>query len=222
MLSEQVASPSDTSAPIPRKVFSGSFKVLAVAISIALILSLVRWQLVGILTVFLEPMVEIAVWGFYAIAVIAVIARAFLAKGRSTSFRFAPLILAIASLCMFYFVPFSEIVRNIDFRWQLASRTAVAERVLRQEPKTNQAHPDLSVFVNLKGSERRLSDDGELAIYRLQGKQFVFFFTFRGVLEHFSGFVYSANDAPPSKEDIGVRRVEVEHLRKNWYWVGSS
>jgi hypothetical protein len=77
-------------------------------------------------------------------------------------------------------------------------------------------------LVHLAGSEHRLSDDGDVMVWHTPQKQMVFFFTFRGILDSFSGFVYSANDTPPAREEFGGEWIEVEHLRKNWYWAASG
>ncbi|MBL4954371.1 hypothetical protein JK635_19615 [Neobacillus sp. YIM B02564] len=50
----------------------------------------------------------------------------------------------------------------------------------------------------------------------------VLFFTYRGILDNFSGFVYVPNDQRPYKNDFDGDFKEIEKLDKSWYWVGSS
>ncbi|MNR19056.1 hypothetical protein D3C85_1358200 [compost metagenome] len=49
----------------------------------------------------------------------------------------------------------------------------------------------------------------------------VFFFTFRGILDNFSGFIYSSSDQEPQQEDFGGDFKEIKRIDNNWYWVSS-
>jgi hypothetical protein len=176
-----------------------------------------RWSLVGILTVFVEPMLEIGVFLVFGASLVWAAVHALrLFRGLRRN-RFTPLLLAIAALGVFIFVPFTKIYLRIDFARHLQARTAAAQQLVVSRasmPPNEREAPDLIPMAGL-------SDGGEAMYLRTQTNQMVFFFTFRGILEHFSGFVYSATDAAPETDDFGGNLIEVDHLRPHWYWVAS-
>ena len=50
----------------------------------------------------------------------------------------------------------------------------------------------------------------------------VLFFTYRGVLDSFSGFVYSSNDERPVNGDFDGDWHEVKQIEPHWYFVASK
>jgi hypothetical protein len=208
-------------AALQREDFSATFFLIVFASTAGLCLYLFRWQLVSSLSVFVEPFIELVVWAFYVVAVIAAILRAIVARNRSMEYRLLPLIVAAISTSIFLFVPFTALELKLDFREHLEPRTAAAQRILIREAGAKATPPWQPRSEKLSRSEAGLSEDGEVMVALNNKDQFVFFYTFRGILEHYSGFVYSATDAPPEDSDFGSTLVEVDHLRKNWYWVAS-
>jgi len=59
-------------------------------------------------------------------------------------------------------------------------------------------------------------------VYRRDGQTLIFFFDFRGILDSFSGFVYSTGNIKPQSGDFGGEFVEIEELRSGWYWASSA
>jgi len=59
-------------------------------------------------------------------------------------------------------------------------------------------------------------------VWRREDATLIFFFDYRGILDSFSGFVYSTNDSPPRQGEFGGKFVEVIRLQKNWFWATSS
>src|ERR1700730_3131945 len=62
---------------------------------------------------------------------------------------------------------------------------------------------------------------GDIVRLRRQNATLIFFFDYRGILDSFSGFVYSTDDSAPRDGDFGGRFVEIERLRQNWFWATS-
>jgi hypothetical protein len=189
-----------------------------VATSLAgLLLSILRWQLVAIVTVFIEPLIEFVVFGVFLGVFLWALVYAFIPFREFSCRRFTPIALALMALLIFVFVPFTKIVTMTDFALNLSKRTAAAESIIHSATSGAAISGGRGDRVSLPG----LSDDGQGFYWHTEGKQMVFFFTFRGILGHFSGFVYSANDAPPADGDFGARFIEIKHLHKNWYWAAS-
>ncbi len=47
------------------------------------------------------------------------------------------------------------------------------------------------------------------------------FFTYRGILDSFSGFMYRSDDTSPGDGDFAGEFYETERLRKNWFWAAA-
>ena len=190
-------------------------RAVLITSSLGLLISILRWKLVSIVTLFIEPMIEFAIFGaFFAVFVWALIF-AFVPLRVFTRRRFTPLGVALAALLIFVFVPFTELMLKADFYFNLSKRTTAVERVLRTSGLADTNTSGIGDRVSLPG----LSDGDEGFYWHSGRKQMVLFLTFRGILGHFSGFVYSATDALPEDEDFGCRLVDSEHLRRNWYWI---
>jgi hypothetical protein len=76
-------------------------------------------------------------------------------------------------------------------------------------------------FITLDGGDSQLSEDGLVVIDRRDGKAFVLFLTFRGVLDRFSGFVYSPTDDPPAQDEFLGDGREIDRLAPHWFWYAS-
>ncbi len=187
-----------------------------------LIVCIFRWQFVDILTVFFEPPVEIAIFAAFAAVLVWAIIHAILPLRGVRANRFSPLLLGLVALAVLLFVPFNEIELDVNFAINLHSRTVVAQRILASKSLDGPMQGGRGDIVHLTGSEYSLSDGGDVMVWHTAQKQMVFFFVFRGILDSFSGFAYSANDLPPENEEFGGEWVEVTHLRKNWYWAAST
>lgn len=87
--------------------------------------------------------------------------------------------------------------------------------------KPNVSHD--STLIHLTKKYQHLSKGGgEIVLEKKPRGYSVLFFTYRGILDNFSGFVYVSNDQKPLKNDFDGDFKEIERLERNWYWVGSS
>jgi hypothetical protein len=197
------------------------FKLVSATSLAGLLISFLRWQLVSVLTVFIEPILEIAVFGAFGAALVWAIVHALLPFRGQRANRFSPLLLGACVCLLFVSFPFTAVYLKINFMVLLHERTLVAERLVRSVQSSAPMDHGRGDMVHLDGLDSQLSDGGDIMYWHNQGRQMVFFFTFRGILDHFSGFVYSANDRPPEREDFGGEWIEVTRIRKNWYWAAS-
>jgi len=195
-----------TSAVLPTTV---------VVSALGLLISIFRWKLVAFFTPFIEPFFEFVVFGAFCAAFIWSLVYALVPMRGFTRKRLLPFAVALAALLIFVFFPFTKMTLKADFYFNLAERTAAAERIVRDSKAAVSGEGGRGDRVELPG----LSESDEGFYWHNQSKQLVLFLTFRGILGHFSGFVYSATDASPEDEDFGCRLVQVEHFRPKWYWV---
>lgn len=80
--------------------------------------------------------------------------------------------------------------------------------------------PDL---IKLPLKYRNLSEGGgEIIIENDQGLS-VLFYTFRGVVDNFAGFVYKENNMDITKEDFNCGNIlDSKKLKDNWFWVSCT
>ncbi len=68
---------------------------------------------------------------------------------------------------------------------------------------------------------RHISRGGAIMVERDDGVTSVFFFTFRGVLDNFSGYMYRSNDTPPPQYLMGGDWVQIERKQPYWFFCAS-
>lgn len=209
---ETPAAPQPTSRPLPPAT-------LAPSIVASLLLIAVRafeWSLMEWLTLFLAPLVALPVLLVFIGVALAALVDAVGGLWRREFRRAVPLVICLASLGAAVFVPWTPLMLDINFRLYRKDRQEVAEQVLQGGFRPNSK---FSVgLLELPPKYRHLSAGGEVDVEA----NAVLFFTFRGVLDNFSGFVYSPSDFEPSSIDFGGDFKEVRRIREGWFWVSSS
>jgi hypothetical protein len=134
---------------------------------------------------------------------------------------YIPFIIQMTSLIIVLTVPFTSIMLDLDFRLHLKQREKVVSKVISGDLKPNVSHnPSL---IHLPSWYGHLSKGGgDIMVERNGNETYVFFFFFRGILDNFSGFMYRSDDTPPQNGDFGGEFIEIERLKKNWYWVAAN
>jgi len=188
----------------------------------AVLICIFRWTLVEYVTQFLEPRLETAVAALFLVSLIWSAIYAVIKRRLGIVKAVAPLGINIATAAVVTFVPFTQITTNLDFRFHLNARTNVARDVLAGKYDDRVQNPGgRGDLIPLSGSLSGLSSGGEIVRLRRPGDTLVLFFSFRGILDSFSGFVYSSYDTPPVAGDFGAKFIENERLRQNWFWITS-
>jgi hypothetical protein len=191
--------------------------------SIVVLGSLFRWTLVDLLTPFLELILEMAIGLLFLSSLLWSLVHFVRFIRRKPNGGIVPLAINVATALVVVFVPFTLLTTNVDFRVLYSARMSVVGDVLAgkydNQVENAGGRGDL---IRLRGMRSYLSSGGG-EIVRLRGprRALILFFDFRGVLDSFSGFVYSSDDQPPGKDDFLGNFVEIERLKKNWFWVAS-
>jgi len=110
---------------------------------------------------------------------------------------------------------------DLNFRLNYASRMQVVAMVEQQSlaPQTTRDE----IVVPLPRRYRYLSrGGGDIIVNRSPALTIVFFYTFRGVTDNFSGFMYRSDASSPQQYDLGGKYVQIEKLRDHWYWVAAT
>lgn len=176
-----------------------------------------EWTLVDWLTVFLAPLLSLAVWILFALIYVASVVYALRGRG-PLSKRMLPLGISSAVLLLVLWVPWTPLWLDLNFRLYRSDRMRVVSQVQSGTLRPNVSYnPDL---ISLPRGLRHVSKGGgEVVVQHYPGGTEVFFYTFRGILDNYSGFVYRSDGSSPSG---GTEQYhEIERLTEHWYWVAS-
>ncbi len=103
---------------------------------------------------------------------------------------------------------------DLDFKLHKTQREVVIENVNNGSLSPNVVHN--SSLINLENRYPVLSAGGnEIVVEQHEGLKYVFFFTFRGILDNYAGFLYVPNGGKPTEcSDLNESRgVEIKHLK---------
>ena len=190
---------------------------------LVLFVGLFRWTLVEYLTPFIEPVLELAIGVLLLASLVWSVVHFIRTRKQTPKVGLPPLAVNALTIAIVTFVPFSLLTTGLDFRAHYRARMAVVSSVLdgRYENLV-QSRGGRGDFIALPGQLSYLSSGGgDIIRLRRQNASLIFFFDFRGILDSFSGFVYSTDDSPPRDGDFGGRFAEVARLRPNWFWATS-
>ncbi|WP_027409134.1 hypothetical protein [Anoxybacteroides tepidamans] len=181
---------------------------------LVLFYELFQWAIIDVVTPFFTPFLWLLVFGFFFITMVRTVIHLFKNKD------WKPAAIHAVTILLLIFFPFTKITLNLDFRMNQQEREQVAKMVEKGELRPNVSGD--ATLIRLPKQYKQLSKGGgEIVIERKNGKCMVLFFTFRGVLDGFSGFVYSPDDQPPAKHDFAGDFKEIKRMDRNWYWVAS-
>ena len=124
-------------------------------------------------------------------------------------------------ILLLFLIPFNQIIIDKDFKENKSDRNEVIYKIKDGTFKPNVSYN--SSLIHLPDEYEHLSKGGGDIVIEKQGESYsVLFFTFRGVLDGFSGFVYSPNDKKPQLDSFGGDFKEIVKIDEYWYFVSSS
>lgn len=118
-------------APQRQEINSGALKVALCASGAVIFVSLFRWTIVEYLTPFLEPFLEMAVAGFFVIALIWSIVHSIRRRSHGISTALLPVFVCLLTASAAIFVPFNALMTKLNFRVHYAARMKVVTDVLQ-------------------------------------------------------------------------------------------
>lgn len=125
------------------------------------------------------------------------------------------------TILLLFLIPFNQIIIDIDFKANKSERNEVISKIKDGTFKPNVSYN--SSLIHLPDEYEHLSKGGGDIVIEKQSESYsVLFFTFRGVLDGFSGFVYSPNDKKPQLGLFDGDFKEIVKIDENWYFVSSS
>lgn len=130
---------------------------------------------------------------------------------------FLPLILSVILIFLLIDRPLSPLFQNVEFSFKLDKREEVARQIINGEIKPSNDSGDLFLFPK-KYNNSSLSDGNE--VMKMNDK--LFFFTVRGILDNFSGYVFSPSGLEPTNEDVQATIIWMQKMNNNWYYVSCT
>lgn len=128
---------------------------------------------------------------------------------------FLPFGINCAAFLVVLVVPFTRWKLDLDFAWKFQERSAVINKVKSGELRSGEG-----IIIRLPERYQSSSKGGSIMVEQQGNATLVFFFTFRGVLDNFSGFIYvSDDDASRIHQFQGGRATVFRKLRENWYFA---
>lgn len=175
-------------------------------------------EITNVLSVFIAPFPMLAIGLAFVISLISSIAFV-VRKQRYRSLRaFVPLLIHVVAIAIALTVPFTEIKIDLDWRMNLNRRIEVVRMIEEGELK-----PESEETPNLislpRGYRRTSKGGGKVLVERKGDATCVIFYFYRGILGHFSGFMYRSDDSQPEDGDFGGERIHFQKQQEHWYWI---
>ena len=191
---------------------------LSVTVSMLLLLAYIfswtpLWGFIELFTT--DPLFNVySVYGL--IVLLSLVSLAINRKSRLLT-RLLPVGINIITILLLILVPFRNMGLHADIQNNFEERLRVVQLIEDEE-----LHVDNRGMVRLPFYLRYLSKEGGIVLVEQDADVIqVFFFTFKGVLDNFSGILYSSVDAEPQNGVFGADVQELERLKDNWYWIAS-
>lgn len=131
-----------------------------------------------------------------------------------------PLATQLVAFTILELVPFTKLWIEIDYHLYESQRQEVVERVYSGELVANVTHN--SSLIALGSEYSTLSMGGnEIVVQDIEGLKYIFFFTFRGILDNYSGFLYVPDGGDPRRyADLDEDDVtQIIKFADNWYYT---
>ena len=181
---------------------------------LVILVKLFQWDLVDAITEFLMLPVWLVVYVFFITITVCTLIHLF--KNR----KWQPLAIQLIAIALWIYFPFNQVNLDLNFKMHQNKREEIAAKIENGIVKPNV--PDSPSLIQLPKEYRGMSKGGGEVVLETKGEtKSILFFTYRGMMDNFSGFVYNPNDDRPLKSDFDGDFKEIERVHKNWYYVSS-
>ncbi|MGG0509380.1 hypothetical protein ABE078_18080 [Priestia megaterium] len=181
---------------------------------LVILISFFQWDLVDLITEFLMLPIWLGVYASFIIMTGWALVHLFKYK------YWQPFIIQLITILIWFFFPFDQVNLDMNFKIHQDKREEIAVKIESGILKPNVSYN--SSLIHLPKEYNQLSKGGGDIVLETKGKKkSILFFTYRGMLDNFSGFVYAPNDQRPLKSDFDGDFKQIEKVHKNWYYVSS-
>ena len=133
-----------------------------------------------------------------------------------------PAIICAITLSVVTLVPFTNLWLRINFASNKAERERVVHEVSESTLTPNRVFPNGVGMISLPNQTPNISAGGnEIETAKHDGKTYVFFYTYRGILNNYAGFLYVPTGGDPSAlSDVDEDpRAMSERYDDHWFFV---
>ena len=208
-------------APTPDSARDGHFALLlraAIVAALALIIVLATfWSLTDLSSIFFTMLLPTAAW--LALGGVALWGLVFaLRRHKDGKKRWLPFVICVAAAAIGAFVPFTDLWLSANYHLHRAARmrvvTALETGQLPTPTKLNS-----TMVVHLPWAAGTSNGGGDILVEREEGRLVVLFFTYRGILSHYSGYIYSSDDPPALSQAFGDRVRQLTKMEPHWFFA---
>ena len=178
------------------------------------------WSLVDLVTPFGAPFLWLPVVALALAALVASMVLVFRRWKTRLIASLMPFAFLAACFVLAGFVDFTAIWLSADFRLKRTDREEVVRRISSGEFRPNVSHNKSLIALPKRFASVSLGG-GEVCVQRDGDKLKVLFYTFRGVLNPFAGFVYSSDGSAPKNGDFGGRIFINRNVGAQWYYISA-
>ncbi|MES5929998.1 hypothetical protein QCI77_29205 [Bacillus cereus group sp. MG9] len=173
-----------------------------------------KWYLVDLITPFLMPILWILVHGCFFIILI------FTAIHLIKHKNWKPFLIQLCILIICLLTPFTLIYIKLDFLIYKDEREEIVKLIQDKQLTPNVSYDNNQIHLPSKFTATS-KGGGDIHVHYGKKDISVFFYTYRGLTDNFSGFIYSTNDIKPNETDFNSIFKDRKKLEKNWYYVTS-
>lgn len=189
-----------------------------VAAVVVILMAAFEWTIVDVITGFLFGPLQALAWLLLLAGLIwAVVVRV---RTHAPDSRASyPLLICVVAIAITLFTPWTDLWLAANERVHRTAR----ERIVRQV-QDGSLRPNVSynrALIALGDDAPDVSKGGnQIVVEEHDGRRYVLFFTYRGILSHYSGYLFVPTGADPrSFSDVADRRATLDRRSANWYFL---
>lgn len=176
-----------------------------------------EWDIVDLITPFLLLPLQGLLFFFAFICAIVAIVHIFRHKDQG-AFTYAPILVSVGVFLTAFFFPFTQLWLNANFHLKRGAREQVVADVKAGILKPNVSYN--SELIALEKGQNLSSGGDEILVEGEPGDEYVFFFTYRGILDNYSGFLWVPKlKKPEGFSDLHEPSTQIIPFGGNWYYV---
>ncbi|PZD96978.1 hypothetical protein DNH61_04850 [Paenibacillus sambharensis] len=200
-------------------VFYFMLSISIIGSIVILFQNIFQWTIVEFFTPFIAQFIEIFGYLIFALCSLIVLIYFVVGTQRQRTRRGIPILLNMIVLILVIVVPFTSITVNLNFRFNKSEREEVVQMILDGSIRPNVSYN--SALIQLPDNYKKLSKGGGEIVIEGNGSDVqVLFYTYRGVIDNYAGFIYTADGGRPN--EIFGEFIQVEKMGENWFWVSAT
>jgi hypothetical protein len=208
-------------APTPGPAMDRHFAALlraAIVAALALVIVLATfWTLTNVSSIFITMFLPIAAW--LALGGVAVWGLVLALRRRKDGKKpWLPFAICLAAAAIGAFVPFTDVWLSANYHLHRAARKRVVTALETGQLPTPSTL-NSTMVVHLPWAAGTSSGGGDILVEREEGRLLVLFFTYRGILSHYSGYIYSSDDPPGLSEAFGDHVRQLTKMEPHWFFA---